>query len=415
MRDRAYPAVASGLAALAALAAAAASALVAAGAEPASAGTGPGIIRTVAGRAGRGVARYVSQIPTAVAAGPGDAVYAGDDDGVVRLLHVGSDWETTVAGIGLATTGYAGNGGLATRARLGRVSAVDTDPAGDLAIADQSNGRVLLVPAASGTSFGQAMTAGDIYAVAGDTGAGYFGDGGPATATSLFDPWGVAFDRDGNLVILDAGNRRVRVVAASDGTFYGQLMTTGDIYTIAGTGELTYPGDGGPATAAAFGEPQGLALDGAGNVIIGATSMNRILVVATATGTFYGQAMTAGDIYTVAGAGARGVAGDGGPATSARLDQPEGITVDPAGNLIFSDAAADQVWLVAASGGTRYGLSLTPGDIYAVAGTGQAGFAGDTHDAAGARLSTPADVAIDPLGDLVITDTTNLRVRAVTH
>lgn len=416
MRGRADSVVSRGLAALAglAVAVAAAGALVAAGAGPAAAATGPGIIRTVAGGAGRGVARKVSQIPTAVAAGPGDAVYVGGDDGVVRLLHVGSDWETTVAGVGLATTGYAGSGGLAGRARLGRVSAVATDLAGDLAIADRTNGRVLLVPAASGTFSGQAMTAGDIYSVAGDTGAGYSGDGGPATAASLFLPWGLAFDSAGNLVILDAGNRRVRVVAASDGTFYGQPMTTGDIYTIAGNGGLKYPGDGVRATAAAIGEPQGLALDGAGNVVIGSTSQNRILVVASSTGTFYGQAMTAGDIYTMAGTGATGFSGDGGPAASARLNQPAGVTADPHGNLIFADYSNQRVRVIAAATGTFYGVPMTAGDIYTVAGDGTVGYSGEGVPAATASLGVVLGVTIDSAGNLVAAVTQQLdRVRVV--
>ena len=90
-------------------------------------------------------------------------------------------------------------------------------------------------------------------------------------------------------------------------------MTAGDIYTIAGDGTAGFSGDGGPATTAELGNPKGMAVDAAGNVLIADTGNSRIRVVAAATGTFYGRAMTAGDIYTIAGDGPRGL-----PGTAAR-------------------------------------------------------------------------------------------------
>ena len=78
----------------------------------------------------------------------------------------------------------------------------------------------------------------------------------------------MAVDAEGNLVIADTDNERVRVVAASTGTFYGQAMTAGDIYTIAGNGTPGFSGDGGPATAAEFYIPQSVAVDPSGNVIV---------------------------------------------------------------------------------------------------------------------------------------------------
>ncbi len=125
-----------------------------------------------------------------------------------------------------------------------------------------------MVAASTGTFYGQAMTAGDVYTVAGDGTSGFSGDGGPATAAELSEPAGVAVDAEGNLVIADTDNERVRVVAASTGTFYGQAMTAGDIYTIAGSGTPGFSGDGGPATAAEFYIPQSVAVDPSGNVVI---------------------------------------------------------------------------------------------------------------------------------------------------
>ena len=146
-------------------------------------------------------------------------------------------------------------------------------------------------------------------------------------------------DGTGNVVIADWFNSRVRVVAASAGTFYGRAMTAGDIYTIAGTGTRGFSGDGGPATAAKLYAPRGPALDGAGNLVFADNGNNRVRVVAASTGTFYGKAMTAGDIYTVAGNGAMGLSGDGGPATAAALASPVSIAVDGGGNLLIADAA----------------------------------------------------------------------------
>jgi DNA-binding beta-propeller fold protein YncE len=124
----------------------------------------------------------------------------------------------------------------------------------------------------------------------------------PATSAGVA-PLGVAIDRAGNLVIVDGINMRVRVVAESTGTFYGQKMTAGDIYTVAGNGIPGFAGDGGPANNAEFQEPQGVAVDSAGNIIVADTQTslvpsetgnNRVRVAAAATGTFYGVPMTAG-------------------------------------------------------------------------------------------------------------------------
>ena len=126
------------------------------------------------------------------------------------------------------------------------------DTSGDVFIADIYNDRVRMVAANTGTYFGQAMTKGDIYTIAGkgDNGGygGYSGDGGPGTtAPSSNDVPNLAVDSSGNVVIANRYNSRVRVVAASTGSFYGQAMTEGDIYTIAGDGTFGYSGDGGPA------------------------------------------------------------------------------------------------------------------------------------------------------------------------
>ena len=131
-------------------------------------------------------------------------------------------------------------------------------------------------------------------------------------------------DGAGNLLISDTGNQRIRVVAAAPGTFYGQAMTAGDIYTIAGDGTGGFSGDGGPATSAELNSPHGVATDGAGNLLIADAGNSRIRVVAARRAPSTGKTMTAGDIYTIAGNGTPGFSGDGGPATSAELQHPGG-------------------------------------------------------------------------------------------
>jgi hypothetical protein len=314
----------------------------------------------------------------------------------------------TVAGDG--NPSISGDGGPATSAGL-TADAVAVDPAGNLVIADEFNHRVRVVAATTGTYYGQAMTAGDIYTVAGDGTDRFSGDGGPATSAGLTAE-AVAVDPAGNLVIADEFNYRVRVVAASTGTFYAQAMTAGDIYTVAGDGNPSFSGDGGPATSAGL-TVDAVAVNPAGNLVIADEFNNRVRVVAASTGTFYAQAMTAGDIYTVAGDGNSSFSGDGGPATSAGIGVPSGVTVDGSGNLVTS-LLSNRVTVVAATTGTFYGVTMTAGNIYTVAGDGRGGFSGDGGAATSAELWSPVGLAVDGSGNLLIADNGSGRVRMVT-
>src|SRR5262249_27757972 len=185
------------------------------------------------------------------------------------------------------------------------------------------------------------------------------GAAGPAARAELCEPDAAAVDAAGNMVIADTFNSRIRVVAASTGTFYGRAMTAGDIYVVAGDGTAGFAGDGGPATAAELYWPSGVGIDRAGNLLISDSSTERVRVVAERTGTFYGRAMTAGDIYTIAGNGREGFSGDGGPATSAELQAPYGVAEDANGNLVFADDGNNRVRVVASSTGTFYGQTMT--------------------------------------------------------
>jgi hypothetical protein len=318
----------------------------------------------------------------------------------------------TVAGDG--TADYSGDGGPAVTAQLNSSHGVAIEPDGNLAVADYLNQVVRFVPAVSGTYFGTAMTAGDIYTVAGLYGGrGLLGDGGPATKAELNYPVGVAFDSHGNIAIADSYNLVVRFVANVSGTYFGTAMTAGDIYTVAGDNQPGYSGDGGPATKAWLNYPSGVAVDSEGNLAIADSQNNRVRFVPAVSGTYFGRAMTAGDIYTVAGDGTAGYSGDGGPASKAELKDPTGVAVDSHGNLVIADASNNRVRFVPDVSGTYFGRATTDGDIYTVAGDGTGGYSGDGGPASKAELNYPPGVAIDSHGNLAVADRLNQRVRFV--
>ncbi len=274
---------------------------------------------------------------------------------------------TTVAGNGTAT--YAGDGEAATNASLHLPYGVVFDDSGNLYIADRSNNRIREVD-----------TNGIITTVAGNGTATYAGDGGMATNASLYLPYGVAFDKFGNLYIADYYNNRIRKVA-----------TNGIITTVAGKGAIAYSGDGGVATNASLHSPSGVAFDASGNLYIADTSNNRIRKVATS-----------GIITTVAGNGTATYAGDGGAATNASLRLSSGVAFDASGNLYIADRINNRIRKVD-----------TNGIITTVAGNGTATYAGDGGAATNASLYYPSGVAFDASGNLYIADYNNNRIRKV--
>src|ERR1017187_4920775 len=234
--------------------------------------------------------------------------YVADPSNNLVLKVNASGTLNTVAGNG--SSGYSGDGGPATSAALYGPYGVAVDGAGNLFIADTRNERIRKV-----------NTAGIITTVAGNGTYGYSGDGGPATSAALYGPYGVAVDGAGNLYIADQGNNRIRMVGLA-----------GIITTVAGNGTHGYSGDGGPATSAELYAPEGVAVDNAGDLLIADTGNNRIR-----------QVKSGGTVSTVAGNGIDSYSGDGGLATSASLVEPSGVAMDSAGNLYIADSYSERV------------------------------------------------------------------------
>jgi hypothetical protein len=334
----------------------------------------------------------------------------------------------TIAGDG--ATLFSGDGGPATEAELHGPRDVAVDAAGDVAISDANNNRIRWIAAqdcSSACPFGLASTTvGAIYTIAGG-GTSLFPDTAVrATSVLLSEPSGVLFDSAGDVLLSSTDFDVVQVVAARNcysACPYGlSAMTAGDIYAIAGNSGGGYYGDGGPALKAELEFPEGLALDGEGDVLIADDGNNRIRLVASkncSSDCPYGLgAMTEGDIYTIAGGGSEGSSATGYPATDAALSSPTGIALDASGNLVVGDEGDDLVRVIAAqscSASCPYGLgAMTEGDIYTIAGNGSPGtFGGDGGPATSASLFYPTWVALDSAGDVLVTDSVHLRVRII--
>jgi sugar lactone lactonase YvrE len=271
--------------------------------------------------------------------------------------------------VGRTNAGFSGDLGPATNASLRSPVGVAFDAAGNLFIADTYNNRIRKVD-----------TNGIITTVAGKGTSGPPGDGGAATNASIVTPNGVAVDSAGNIFIAETGNSHIR-----------KVRTDGTIITVAGTAFFGFSGDGGPATNAALHNPQGLALDSFGNLLIADTGNNRIRAI-----------KPDGIIMTVAGRGSAMFSGDGGAATNAYLNGPTGICVDSAGN-----------WFIADMYNSRIRKVDTNGIISTGAGKSAFSFSGDGGPATNATLNHPVGVAADSRGNLFIADSGNNRVREV--
>jgi sugar lactone lactonase YvrE len=312
---------------------------------------------------------------------------------------------STFAGKGGTTGAFAGDGGPATQANLNVPTGVAVDSAGNVYIADRGNGRVRKV-----------NTSGIITTVAG-SGVNYGPDqdGLPATQVTLHWPQTVAIDKNGDLLISDenrirrvtggimttvsgSGAMRVAGMAVDQlGNIYyadeygAQVKMAGSGGVIAGSGQVGYSGDGGPAVAAKLMSPEDVAVDASGNVYIADQGNYRVRVV------------SAGTIRTYAGTGSA-TTGDGGPASQASVADPSKVAFDSQGNYYFAELSHHKVRKVD-----------TNGVIVTVAGNGTGGFSGDGGPATQAELWEPRSVVVDASDNLLIADSRNGRIRRVDH
>lgn len=269
---------------------------------------------------------------------------------------------------GLTGGGYSGDDGPAVRAHMKALSDLALDSEGNLYIADTGNHRIRKVD-----------TKGVISTVAGRGIQGYDGDGGPALQAMLKRPAAVAVDRNGLLYIADTDNQRIRKIDAR-----------GVISSIAGSGETGFAGDNGQAVNAKFNKPQGIAVDGAGNLYIADSGNHRIRKVDAN-----------GLISTIAGSGVQGFSGDGGAATAARLNEPSALVVDDAGTVYFADRRNYRI------------RKISNGKISTVAGTGQPRYSLDQQSPLSTALFNPIGLAMDRAGNLYVSEYQADRVRRI--
>lgn len=281
-----------------------------------------------------------------------------------------------------------------------------------------------------------------ITTVAGTGEAGFSGDGGPATAALLNNPFDLAFDSGGNLVFSDTYNHCIRRIDMRNGT----------IETVAGTGEDGYSGDGGPARAATFNQPYGVAVDGDGNLYTADRHNAAVRRIDAATGT----------VSTFAGNGKAAFSGDGGPANQAGMVEPNGLAFSPEfARLYIADVSDNRVRVVDMAHGTidtfaGTGEAVHDGDggpaapagvfgaravvcrpsdgavyimerqgscvrlvdpatgvIETVASTGETGYGGDGGPAATAVFDRPKEMTLDRDGNLLVVDTENHAIRLI--
>ncbi len=330
--------------------------------------------------------------------------------------------------IGTGTTGYTADGSGGSTAQLASPFGIAVDSSGNLFITDQVNNRIRKL-----------ATDGSLSTVAGNGTAGFGGDGESATGTKaeINYPEGLALDSSGTIYIADTGNCVIRKVSGGNistiigtsatcgyagnnvlATTSGILMnvaaavaldSSGNLYiadtknnvirkydtkgylnTIAGIGTADFQGDGGLATFAAINNPEGIAVDSAGNVYIADTGNHRIRMISTK-----------GIITTVAGNGLGKFAGDGGLAVNASLFHPKGIAVDAAGNLYIADTFNNRI------------RAVMNGAIVTIAGKTQ-GYSGDGGAALSAQLNGPVAMVVNSAGAIYVSDNQNHCIRLLT-
>jgi RHS repeat-associated protein len=329
------------------------------------------------GSTGDGGDAIAAQIdsPVALETGPDGSVYIAEGSFPgARIRKVDpTGIITTIAGNGLGGATGDGDGGPATAASISNIGGLALGPDGSLYLTESSRHVIRRID-----------PNGIITTIAGTGVAGSAtdpGDGDPATSARLNSPTDIVVAPDGTLFFSEYNVHRVR-----------QIAPDGIISTVAGTGVRGFSGDGGPAAAARLDLPDGLALNRDGDLFIVDSFNQRVRRVGAD-----------GIITTVAGSGAQGFFGDGGPATGAALLFPSRVKVGPDQSLYIADNENQRIRRV-----------WPDGTIYSIAGNGQAGFSGDNGPALDARFLFPFAIAVTPDDVVYIADLANNLVRAIT-
>ncbi|MBL8814978.1 MAG: hypothetical protein JNL58_03030 [Planctomyces sp.] len=278
---------------------------------------------------------------------------------------------TTIAGSG--QDGFSGASGKAIDLPISQPFGLCIGPDGQLYVCSVGSHVVYRIN----------IETGDMTIVAGCGRKGYSGDGGPAIAAELNEPYEVRFDKSGNLYFVEMQNHLVRKVD----------MTTGLISTLAGTGTQGFDGDGGPAVQGLMNRPHSIAFDAAGNLYICDIGNHRIRRVD----------MTNGIISTFAGTGERQPTPDGAPISGTPLDGPRALDFDGHGAF----------YLALREGNAIFRINLMAGTLHHLAGTGKSGYEGDGGPAKNAVLAGPKGIAFDSTGDLYFADTESHTIRVI--
>ncbi|MBM3784704.1 MAG: hypothetical protein FJW30_10115 [Acidobacteria bacterium] len=330
-------------------------------------------IETIAGNGKAGYSATELNNPYGIAIGPDGALYICDiDNHVVRRLDLKTLALTTVAGS--TKMGYAGDGGKATEASLNQPYEVRFDKAGHMYFVEMRNHVVRRVDKRTGI----------ITTVAGTGKPGFGGDGGPATKALLNQPHSIQFDPSGGMLICDIFNHRIRRVN----------MKTGLIETWAGTGEKKPAPDGAPVSGTPLNGPRAIDVDPKGNLYLALREGNMV----------YRIDWKAKTLHHIAGTGEKGFTGDGGPARSAKLNGPKGISWSPDGGVYLADTESH----------TIRRIDLKDGTISTPAGNGQRGDGPETT-AAQCKMNRPHGVFVDKKGVVFIGDSEAHRVRRLTR
>ena len=327
----------------------------------------------VAGSTGDGGPATSARIndPYGVVRGPGGAIWLCEHNGH-RIRRIAADGTITTV-VGTGQKGYAGDGGPATAATLNLPHEIRFDQAGNLFIADTGNNAVRRVDVRTGI----------ITTIAGGPSRrGYSGDGGPANAAALRGPHSIQFDAAGTLFVCDVGNHVIRIVD----------LATGLITTFAGTGKPGPTPDGSPIAGTPLNNPRSLDVDRDGNLWLVTREGNQVLKFD----------LKAGVIRHIAGTGASGFTGNGGPAKLASLSGPKGIALDTAGNAWLADTESHTVRMVSAASG----------NLELIAGTGVEGDGPDGNPLACA-MNRLHGVFVDKDGSVFIGDSEAHRIRVL--